>query len=109
MRLAATKLRQLTSLQMAEEFGHVIRVDYAQEVDVVIAVKPRHLVSRDGLWPEDFHFAVEAIVYDKVVRHAYAVRLHWVTLAIVIVPYLCVIKVRDFPLSLHGHFDSRFP
>ena len=36
--------------------------------------------------PVDLHLAVEAVVEQEVVRHAYAVRLHRVTLAIVVVP-----------------------
>jgi len=36
----------------------------------------------------DLHLSVESIVEEKVVSHAYAVRLHGVTLPIVVVTYV---------------------
>lgn len=37
--------------------------------------------------------AIQAIVQDEVVCHPYAVRLHWVSLAIVEVPHLAVVEI----------------
>ena len=77
--------QSLTSLEVAKELRHIIRVDDAQEIDVVVAVKAGHLVAGHRLWPEDLHLAVQAVIHDEVVRHANAVRLHGVPLPVVIV------------------------
>jgi hypothetical protein len=37
------------------------------------------------MWSVDLHFAVESVVQEKVVSHAHTMRLHWVTLAIVVI------------------------
>jgi hypothetical protein len=79
------KKREHTSLQVAKELRHVIWINDAEEIDVIVAVKSRHLIAGDGLRPEHFHLAVQAIVHDKVVSHANAVRLHRVPLAVVVV------------------------
>ena len=51
------------------------------------------LLLRRLVRPVDLHLAVEAVVEEEVVRHAYAVRLHRVTLAIVIVADVTCEKV----------------
>ena len=43
------------------------------------------LLLRGLVRPVDLHLAVEAVVEEEVVRHAYAVRLHRVPLPVVVV------------------------
>jgi hypothetical protein len=72
-------------LEVAQEFGHVVRVDDAQKVYVVVRVEARHLIAAHWLGPKHLHLAVQAVVDHEVVRHADAVRLHRVALPVVVV------------------------
>lgn len=47
----------------------------------------------------DFHLSVEAVVEEEVVSHANSVRLHWVTLSIVVVTYVSCIISRGWSLG----------
>ena len=72
-------------MEVAQEFGHVVRVDDPKEVDVVVRVKARHLIAAHRLGPKHLHLTVETVVDHKVVRHAYAVGFHRVPLPVVVV------------------------
>ena len=51
------------------------------------------LLLRGLVRPVDLHLAVEPVVEQEVVRHAYAVRLHRVALTVVVVPDVaCEVK-----------------
>lgn len=64
---------------------HVVLSDNSQEVDVVIGMKAGHLLTADGLWSENFHLTIEAVVHDEVVRHAHTVRFHGMSWSVVVV------------------------
>jgi hypothetical protein len=55
-----------------------------------------HVLGRSLGRSEDLHFSVETVVDEQIVRHAYTVRLHGVTLPVVIVANVGVIVVTDF-------------
>jgi hypothetical protein len=77
---------------MPQKFRHVVRVDDAQKIDVIVAVEARHLIPRHRLGAKHLHLSIEAVVHNQVVGHAYAVRLHWMSLPVVIVPDLGFMK-----------------
>ena len=52
----------------------------------------------------DLHLPVETIVEEEVVGHPHPVRLHGVTLSIVVVANVTVIIVANFPLVVRLHF-----
>ena len=52
----------------------------------------------------DLHLPVETIVEEEVVGHPHPVRLHGVTLAIVVVANVTVVIVANFPLVVRLHF-----
>ena len=56
----------------------------------------RHIFGRGLGRSEDLHFSIKTVVDKQVVRHANTVRLHGVTLPIVIVANVGVIVVTDF-------------
>ena len=55
-----------------------------------------HLFLCGFVWAVDLHFAIEPIVEQKVVGHAYPVRLHGETLPIIIIAYVTVIIITNF-------------
>jgi len=77
---------------MPQKFRHIVRVDDAQKVDVIVAVEARHLIPRHRLGAKHLHLSIEAVVHHQIVGHANAVRLHWMSLPVVIVPDLSFIK-----------------
>ena len=46
--------------------------------------------------PVDLHLSVEAIVEEKVVGHPHSVRLHGMSLAIIVVAYVTVVVITHF-------------
>ena len=53
----------------------------------------------------DLHFSVEAIVEKEVVGHPHSVRLHGMSLAIVVVANVTIIVVTHFRLVVGLHFS----
>ena len=76
----------------------VVRSDVLEEADVLVAVELGHVLLGGLVRPIDLHLAVEAVVEHQVVRHAYAVRLHRVALAVVVVADVAVVVVADATL-----------
>lgn len=73
-------------------------------MDIVIGVKAANVAG--GSWERavNLHAAVEVVVDDEVVRHADAVRLHWVALAVVVIADSWFVKVRDSALLSVGAY-----
>lgn len=55
---------------------------------------------------KDFHAAVEAVVYDEIVGHAYTVGFHRVALTVVVVSYFRIVEVGDATRVFRCHFGS---
>lgn len=72
--------------------------DGREEVDVVVGVKAANVGGGGRERAVNLHAAVEGVVDDKIVRHADAVRLHWVALAVVVIADSWFVKVRDSSL-----------
>jgi len=60
-----------------------------------------HLLPAGDMRSIDFHLAVESVVEEKVVAHAYAVWLHGVALTIVVIANISVVVVGDSLPSRH--------
>mmetsp|Transcript_13936 Transcript_13936/g.33257 ORF Transcript_13936/g.33257 Transcript_13936/m.33257 type:complete len:206 (+) Transcript_13936:977-1594(+) len=90
-------------LHLAGVLPEVVGVDLGEEVDVVVGVEARHGRRADEAGPEDLHPPVQAVVHDEVVRHADAVGLHGVALAVVVVADLGIVEVGDAAGFLGGH------
>eukprot|EP00850_Spirogloea_muscicola_P000528 SM000002S05608 [mRNA] locus=s2:1102154:1104177:- [translate_table: standard] len=73
-----------------------------QELHVIVGVEPAHVLVARREWLEDVQLRVHAVVHQQRVRHADAVRLHGVPLAVVIVPHLRVVKVGHAALARLG-------
>ena len=53
------------------------------------------------------HLSVQPVVEDEVVGHSYSVRLHRVTLPVVVVADVAVVVVTHFsPKGMSGHFGN---
>ena len=96
-------LPDVEALELADVVLHVVGGDDAEEVDVVVGVEARHGRRADEAGPEDLHPPVQAVVHDEVVRHADAVGLHGVALAVVVVADLGIVEVGDAAGVLGGH------
>ena len=70
----------------------------AEKGDVVVGVEAAEVTVTGGERLEDLHVLEETVVSEESVRHADAVRLHGVALAVVVVPNLRVVEVAHFPL-----------
>ena len=46
--------------------------------------------------PVNLHLAIEAVVEEEVVGHPHPVRLHRVSLSIVVISYVTVVIITDF-------------
>ena len=99
-----TVLPDVEALQLADVVLHVVGGDDAEEVDVVVGMEARHGRGRYQPGTEDLHPAVEAVVDDQVVRHADAMRLHGMALAVVIVANLGIVKVRNASGVFRWHY-----
>lgn len=84
-RLLRLIILKLTPLHLFVVLGHVVGTDGTEEANVVVRVELGHLLGGGLVRPVDLHFAVQPVVEQQVVGHAYAVRLHGVALAIVVV------------------------
>ena len=103
-------------------FSHIVRRDGAQEAYVILRVEFNELLVSGWCRPLsskrsnehvmitpwegclertyiNFHFPVETITQQQVVRHAYSVWLHRMTLAVVIVSDVRVVEVADTRLG----------
>jgi len=78
--------------------GQDLRRNGGQELDIVIGMEAADVLLRRGKGAVDLHSAVETVVYDEVVGHANAVRLHWVSLAVVVVADAGFVEIRHSPL-----------
>lgn len=76
--------------------------DGGQELDVLRRVEAADIFGAGGEGAADFHAAVEGVVDDEIVRHADAVGLHWVALAVVVVADCWLVEVRYAPLPRVG-------
>mmetsp|Transcript_13840 Transcript_13840/g.20391 ORF Transcript_13840/g.20391 Transcript_13840/m.20391 type:complete len:270 (-) Transcript_13840:71-880(-) len=86
-------LPHVEALQLAQVLLHVVLGDDPQEVDVVVAVEAGEVLGGAGLGAKNFQVAVQAIVDHQVVGHAHTMRLHWMSLTIVIIPNISIIKI----------------
>ena len=59
-----TVLPYVEALQLAKVFVHVVWSDRAQEVDVVITVKPCQFCSVQDWRPEYIHLLIKVVVYN---------------------------------------------
>ena len=87
------------------ELDNIIRPDRAQEPDVLAAVEAGHVLKVCLVRTVDLHLAVEPVVEDEVVRHAYAMWLHRVALAVVEVPDVSVVVIAHLLLRRHFLFS----
>lgn len=80
-------LADVEALEVAsvDGVGEGLGGDGGEEVDVVIGVEFSDVLGCGGERAADFHAAVEAVVYDQVVRHTDSVGLHRVALAVVVI------------------------
>uniref|UniRef100_A0A3B3UR55 Uncharacterized protein n=1 Tax=Poecilia latipinna TaxID=48699 RepID=A0A3B3UR55_9TELE len=78
----------LTSLHLLAELRHVVRPDGSEELDVVVTVVLGHLICSGLTTYIDLHLSVQPVVQKKVVGHPDAVRLHGMTLSVVIISYV---------------------
>mmetsp|Transcript_15020 Transcript_15020/g.42583 ORF Transcript_15020/g.42583 Transcript_15020/m.42583 type:complete len:265 (+) Transcript_15020:491-1285(+) len=76
-------LAHVEALQLADKLVHVVWGDHAEEVDIVVAVEAGDFGLLDERRAEDLKVVGEPVAHDQVVRHAHAMGLHWVALAIV--------------------------
>ena len=84
----------------------IVGGDAAEKMNVVLAVKFRHFARGRGMGFVAFHIFVESVREYQVVCKLEAVRFHWVIGAVVVVPNLRVVKVRDPLFRAHGVFAS---
>ena len=96
-------LPDVEALQLPDVVLHVVGGDDAEEVDVVVGMEARHGGRADEAGAEDLHPPVQAVVDDEVVRHADAVGLHGVALAVVVVANLGIVEVGNASGVLGGH------
>ena len=64
------------------------------------------LMKRDQGESADLHQIVQAIMKDQVMRHANPMRLHWMALAIVVVPKFRIIVVGHLRSSVESFIDD---
>ena len=98
-----TILADVEALQLPDVVLHVVGGDDAEEVDVVVGMEARHGGRTDEAGAEDLHPPVQAVVDDEVVRHADAVGLHGVALAVVVVAHLGIVEIGNAAGVLGGH------
>ena len=70
--------------------GHLL-----QEVHVLLRVELRHFFPRRPVLPVNVHLFIQAVGKQQVVRHLQTVRFHRVPRAVVVVPNVMVVKVRN--------------
>ena len=90
------------ALQLADVVLHVVRRDDTKEVNVVVGVESRHRGRAHEARPENLHSSVQPIVHHEIVSHADSMRLHRVTLAIVVIAHLGIVEVGN-PAAVRGH------
>eukprot|EP00850_Spirogloea_muscicola_P008017 SM000042S15284 [mRNA] locus=s42:174238:177192:+ [translate_table: standard] len=95
-------LAHVEALQLARVVGLVLGRHGPQELHVVVGVEPAHVLVARRERLEDVQLGVHAVVHQQRVRHADAVRLHGVPLAVVVVPHLCVVEVGHAALARLG-------
>ena len=71
-------LPHIESLQLCQEFMHVVRCGVSKKMDVVVRVKFSHLFLCNHTRSVNVELVVKTIRYDQGVCHADPVRLHWV-------------------------------
>lgn len=79
-----------------------IRSHSGEEIHVVLGVKAADILRSGGEWAANLHPTVERVVDNEIVRHTDAVRLHRVTLAVVIVANRWLVEVGHAPLPRVG-------
>jgi hypothetical protein len=72
--------------------------DGAEEVDAVVGVEAAEIAVTGGERLEHLHLVEEVVAPQQRVRHADAVRLHWVPLLVVVVSHLRVVELAHAPL-----------
>ncbi|GMR61527.1 hypothetical protein PMAYCL1PPCAC_31722, partial [Pristionchus mayeri] len=89
----------------------IIRSGRLEEGHVLIRVKANHLIVHRRSTYVYFQIAVDAVVEQQMVGHADAVRLHHVTLPVVVVTDVRFIVVGDTALRmiLNGSIHGRHP
>ena len=80
----------------------VVRRDEAHELDVLVRVERRHVLPRRRVRAHDLELLVDAIRLEQVVRHADAVRLHRVALAVVVVADVRVVVIAHLIVAWEG-------
>ena len=98
-----TILADVEALELPDVVLHVVGGDDAEEVDVVVGMEAGHGGRTDEAGAEYFHPPVQAVVDDEVVRHADAVGLHGVALAVVVVAHLGIVEIGNAAGVLGGH------
>ena len=83
-----TILADVEPLHLFVVLAHVVGPNGSKETDVIVRMELCHLFLGRFVRSVDLHLSVESIVEQKVVGHAYTVRLHGVTLPIVVVAYV---------------------
>jgi hypothetical protein len=83
-----TVLSDIETLHLFVVLAHVVWSNGPEETDVVIRMELGHFLLSCFVWSINLHLSVESIVEEKVVGHTNTVRLHGVTLPIVVVAYV---------------------
>mmetsp|Transcript_6128 Transcript_6128/g.20644 ORF Transcript_6128/g.20644 Transcript_6128/m.20644 type:complete len:351 (+) Transcript_6128:838-1890(+) len=106
-----TVLPDVEALELPDVLVLVVRSDEAQKLDVLVGVKARHVLSRARPRLENLELFVDAVRKQQLVRHAHAVRLHRMPLAVVVVAHIRVVEVRHLLLAAcwsgHGPTDEK--
>ena len=77
------------------------------EFDVFIAVKTRHFLGNGLVRSVDFHFSVETVVENEIVRHSNPVGFHRMALTVVVVADIEIVVVRDFLSAMRSDGAAR--
>lgn len=80
--------------------GEVLRRHTLQELDILVMMKPAHVVCTGSVRSVDFHFVVKAIIQHQTMYDRQTVWFHRVRWPIVEVTHVRVVEVKH---SLVGH------
>lgn len=80
--------------------GEVLRRHPLQEFDVLVVMKPTHVVRAGSVRPVNLHLVVQAVVQHQTVYDRQPVRFHRVRRSVMKVPHVRIIEIEH---ALVGH------
>jgi hypothetical protein len=84
--------------------------DGPEEGDVVVGVEATEVAVARRIRAKHVHLVEETIAAQQRMGHADPVRFHWMSLAVVVVPYLWVVEIANFALpSVRTDRQERVP